>query len=243
MKNSSTKAPKAGKKAPATKPAPLGLDLGGLGEANVKKSGSVEYPLLPDNDSQVAKIALAIRESKAQIAALTGTQKANIKLVTEAAVPYFFNVNADRDTPYTGVQINADIPVPNMPGASVAEKVALVVVTNSYPIIVDDAKKKVKAADVEAAITEIVGAKIVDDYFPYQASVAIDITQIDAERQQAFLDGLKKLVAVHGAKDALALKVGRQANDQFHAARNTLLTVEQNVRLQKVYPATVVVKG
>lgn len=226
-------------KRPATKPKTTGLDLSGLATASDKKGASDEYPIFPDPTGLIGAEAATLRSTKASIKVLETQKEASIKAITEAIVPFYFAHSEGNTAPLTGIQIQAEV---GEGEEKTVERVALAVISNKYPLIVDDKRKKIVATELEAKIVDIVGAKVVDKYFPYQAEVKLDITKVAKERQQAFLDGLKKLIATHEAKEAVEVKQGRQANGDFHAARNLILTPEQNVKLQAIYPAQVSLK-
>ena len=96
--------------------------------------------------------------------------------------------------------------------------------------------------DAEAAVTALLGEARVARCFRQQAGYTIAGDQIPEANAGAFMTELQELLAKHGATDALEVKDAIRPVASFHAERHSLLTPEENVALEVIYPLVAMIK-
>ena len=201
-------------------PAPSRLKKVSFGTIAKKKDDTkTAYPVFPDDDKGTcAEIAARILERTATFEALKGaleTDKADLKFRVS---PHYFKVNRGRAEVPSSIAVNS-------PAGEV-----LVTFQNRYPLLPDD-----------SGLLPILGDQI-DAHFRQDFELKIDGDKLPADHTQELLDRLQALFAEYNCTDALAVKEGIKPVDDFHTARHSRLTVEQNLALEQVCPIVAMVK-
>ena len=73
-------------------------------------------------------------------------------------------------------------------------------------------------------------------YFRQSFALKIDGTKIPEAAVEPLLGELQELFARHGASDALTATQGIAPTKDFHTARHTVLSIEENAALERVCP-------
>lgn len=223
MPKAKTAPPPAFKAAPTPAPAAgiRKINLGGFAQESAKPGGKA-YPVLPDPDGTVAEVVKSILDKTEQLDALTTSLDLEKAELRAHAAPFYF-------THWHGQHaIASSVDCRDPQGRS-----ALVQLANSYKAVTD-----------EAAVTEIVGADTAR-YFAQSFEFKIKGDLIPAEAVEELLEELQELFTRHKASAALTAKAVVKPTKDFRTARHTLLSVEQNLELERLCPiiAKVTTKG
>ena len=209
----------------APTPAPVAgikkINLGGFKQESAKPGGKA-YPVLPDPDGTIAVLASSIIEKAEQLDALTTSLELEKAELRGIAAPYYFKIHQGQ------VVVSSSIDCRDTQGRSV-----LVQLANSYKAVTD-----------EAAVTALVGPAV-ERYFRQAFEFKIKGDLIPAESVEPLLEELQELFTRHNASAALTAKAVVKPTESFHTARHTLLSVEQNLELERICPiiARVTTKG
>ena len=111
--------------------------------------------------------------------------------------------------------------------ARAGEKVVRVGFSNSYRGSADD-----------APILRVVG----DQFFKQSFELKIKGDMIPESAVESIIGELQDLFARHGAGAALSAKAVFKPTKDFHTARHTLFSAEQNLEIDKVVPVSASVK-
>jgi hypothetical protein len=96
----------------------------------------------------------------------------------------------------------------------------------------------VKTVADEGALVAALGAKAVNQHFRQATLISFDFSKVPEANQEKFAAALVELAQKHGATDAITLKQCVQPVAGFHEARTSLLTPEQNDRVDSIIPVT-----
>ena len=90
----------------------------------------------------------------------------------------------------------------------------------------------------------LIGEELAGKLFRQEFELKIkgDKLPADADSSQELLNKLQTLFAEYNCTDALEVKEGIKPVDDFHTARHSLLTVEQNQAVEGVCPIITMVK-
>ena len=176
------------------------------------------YPLLPDADGQVAELVGAILERAAQIEALEGALELDKSELIILAKQFYF-------AHYSG-----QMAVASSVEARSGEKVVRVGFSNSYRGTSDD------AAILRVAGEE--GAK----FFKQSFELKIKGDLIPEASVEPLIGELQELFARYNAGAALSAKAVFKPTKEFHTARHTLFTPDENLAIDKVVPISASVK-
>lgn len=89
----------------------------------------------------------------------------------------------------------------------------------------------------DEALAGAIGRANVEKYFHWRTKYGIDYDKIPEDKQEAFAQGVEELRAKLGVpSEAITAKQYLEPNAGFHAARTTLLSVEQNKALDALIP-------
>lgn len=203
---------------PATPAAKSGVKKLAFGKLTVKKEDTkTAYPVYAHPEAAV--IAARIKTRKAEIKALEGaiqTDKADLK---QSVGLFYFQVNHGK------TDVPSSISVPSDAGE------VLVSYTNRYSNIEDD-----------SPIVAILGAERTEKYFRQTNEIKIACDQVPGDCAQEFVDELTLLLEKYKAVEAAATSSSIKPIKEFHTARHTALTVEENLALEGVIPIVTAVK-
>lgn len=208
--------------APAAAPSqPAGLkkfNLGGIAAKPATGRPVKTYPLLPDEDGQVGQLVTSILERAAQIEALEGAIELDKSELIILAKQFYF-------AHYSG-QMAVASSVEARSGAQVVR----VGFSNSYRGTSDD-----------GAILRVAGEKGAK-FFKQSFELKIKGDLIPEASVEPLIGELQELFARHNAGAALSAKAVFKPSKEFHTARHTLFTPDENLAIDKVVPIAASVK-
>lgn len=216
------------KKATTTSPAPADapatgikkFNFGGIAAAAPKKPAGKEYPLLPDDDDgTVADLVTRILTEQEQLDALEGSIEIHKAELRSLATPFYFDRNHGLH------EVPSSVEARNKDGKSV-----LVAFQNRYTQVSDD-----------GPINELLGERA-GRYFRQKFEVKINGDLIPAAAVEPLMAELQEVFLRHEAAGALAFKAIIAPTADFHTARHSQLTVEENLAMEKIIPIVAQVK-
>lgn len=213
-----TEAPAPTTTAPA--PAPK-LRKVSFGKAAVKKEESkTAYPVFQDEavGAQVTAIAERIKKRDNELKALEGAQKTDKAELKMFVAPYYFRVNQRKLDPPSSIAIPS-------PAGEV-----LVTFQNRYPALED-----------ESALLPILGDKA-EQFLRQSFTLNIKGEELPVGKEQQVVDDVIAVLEKHGAAGALEVKEQIKPTPDFHVARLTHFTPEQNMQIEQVWPITAMIK-
>jgi len=195
----------------------MNINLAGFTTTTEKKK-KTEKPIIPCPAEAVTSFV----EAKASFESAEGVLKATKGILLEHASQEFWKLNNQRAS-----QGQEPASTAEMLGDNV---IARITCARIYPVVTDT-----------APLVSIVGEQIAQKGFRQTFDFKVEGAKIPATHAQAFVDGLRDLVAKCGAGEAVTIKAGLLPTEQFHTERHKLLTPEQNMALQAVCPARIYV--
>jgi hypothetical protein len=199
-------------------PAIKKINLGGIAAKTDKTKTS--YPALPDPTGDVAKLTSDIINESREMEALEGSLKIKKMELKALAQGFFFNhLHGKHDIPSSVEAVgNPD------------EKV-LVTFQNRYAAVQD-----------ESTIIEAIGEERTAQFFRQSFELKIDGDKIPAASASALIDAIQTLFAEYNATEALTAKAVIKPTPDFHTARHTALSVDENLAVEMVCPIVAMVK-
>lgn len=195
------------------------INLGGIAAKTDKTKTS--YPALPDSCGDVAKLTSDILAESREFDALEGSLKLKKAELRSLAQEFFFNhLHGRHDIP-SSVEATGTTP---------DEKV-LVTFQNRYAAIQD-----------ESPIIEVLGEQRTAQFFRQSFELKIDGDKIPSASADALIDAIQELFAEYGAAEALTAKAVIKPNADFHMARHTALSVDENMAIELVCPIVAMIK-
>jgi hypothetical protein len=88
----------------------------------------------------------------------------------------------------------------------------------------------------------VLGEDRTAQFFRQSFELKIDGDKIPAESAQAVIDAIQTLFAEHNASEALAVKAVIKPSSDFHTARHTALSVDENLAVEMICPIVAMVK-
>ena len=208
---------------PAPAPAATGLkkiNFGGIASTAAKKPAGKEYPLLPDDDEgRVQELVTEILSEQEQIDALEGSLEIHKAELRAHATPFYFEHNQGLH------EVPSSVEARNKDG-----KCVLIAFQNRYAECKDD-----------SPITELLGERAAR-YFRQAFALKIEGDKIPEANVESLLAELQEVFARHEAGAALTCKAIIKPTADFHTARHSQLTVEENMDLEKIIPIVAQVK-
>jgi hypothetical protein len=193
-------------------------NLAGIGvkpKASTKKNYP-ELPSTPETESLVADYINLV----AELDALEGDMKLKRSTVVEQARSFFF-------PHYHGkTDVESSVEAKSATGESL-----LVTFSSRY-----------KAVPDESLITDIVGPDLTERFFQSRYEIKIDGDKIPVGKADELLGKMVELFQSYSAADALSQKSVICPTPEFHTARHTALSVEQNLAIDNACPIVVSVK-
>jgi hypothetical protein len=204
---------------PAPKEAGLKkFNLGGIAAKPATGKPVKTYPVLPDPDGQIAELVGSILERAAQVEALEGALELDKSELIVLAKQFYF-------AHYSG-----QMAVASSVEARNGEKVVRVGFSNSYRGTSDD-----------AAILRVSGEKGAK-FFKQSFELKIKGDLIPEASVEPLIGELQELFTRHNAGAALSAKAVFKPSKEFHTARHTLFSPDENLAIDKVVPISASVK-
>ena len=194
------------------------INLAGIATKSPATKSAKAYPVLPDEDGQVAALVEGILDKSEQLEALEGSLEIDKGELIALAKPFYFAHHAGQMAVSSSIEARA------------GEKVVRVGFSNSYRGSADD-----------APILRVVGEKGAA-FFKQSFELKIKGDLIPESAVEEIIGELQELFARHGAGAALSAKAVFKPTKDFHTARHTLFTAEQNLAIDKVVPVSASVK-
>jgi hypothetical protein len=203
--------------------APQGLRRVSFAKAPKKEETKTEYPVFADPENpgvvkQVLDIAARIKTRSDEIESLEGAQvtdKAELKMFI---LPFYFKVNQGRAEPPSSVAI------PSEAGE------VLITFQNRY-----------SKMESEAPLVPLLGDNL-EKYFRVAFNLTIKGELLPMDKAQDIVDEIQKVLTRHGALDALEVKEEIKPTRDYHVARHTAFTLEQNLALEDACPIVAMIK-
>jgi hypothetical protein len=197
------------------------ISLGGI--ATKKADSKPSYPALPDPCGDVAKLTSDIINESREIEAINGGLNVKKMELKGLAQRFFFN----------HLHGKSDIP-------SSVEATGI----NGEKIRVEFPSQYSKITD-ESTIIDAIGAERTAQFFRQRFELKIDGDKIPAEHAGALIDAIQTLFAEYNASDALTANEIIKPTPDFHIARHTALSVDENLAVEMACPiiAKVATKG
>ena len=207
--------------APAPKEQTAGLkkfNLAGIAAKPATGKPVKSYPVMPDPDGQVAELVTSILDRAAQVEALEGALELDKSELIVLAKQFYFNHSSGQMAVASSVEARS--------GAQVVR----VGFSNSYRGTTDD-----------AAILRVSGEKGAK-FFKQSFELKIKGDLIPEANVEPLIGELQELFARHNAGAALSAKAVFKPTKEFHTARHTLFTPDENFAIDKVVPISASVK-
>jgi hypothetical protein len=200
-----------------------GLKRVSFSKAPAKAETKTEYPVFADPENpgvvkQVLDIAARIKTRSDEIESLEGAQatdKAELKMFV---LPFYFKVNRGRAEPPSSVSI------PSEAGE------VLVTFQNRY-----------SRMESEAPLVPLLGDNL-EKYFRVAFNLTIKGELLPVDKAQDIVDEIQRVLTKHGALDALEVKEEIKPTRDYHVARHTAFTPEQNLALEEACPIVAMIK-
>ena len=194
------------------------INLAGIATAAPAAKAAKTYPELPDPDGQVAALVEGILEMSDQLEAIEGALNISKGELIAIAKPFYF-------AHYSG-----QMAVASSVEAKAGDKIVRVGFSNSYRGTTDD-----------AAILRVTGEKGAS-FFKQSFELKIKGDLIPEATAEEIIGELQALFARHNAGAALSAKAVFKPTKEFHTARHTLYSADENMEIDKVVPVAASVK-
>lgn len=205
-----------------TAPAKPGIKRVSFGKVKPKETETkTKYPVFndPATGNQVAEIAARVKKRADDIEALEGAQKTDKAELKMFVGPFYFTENANKAKPPSSISIPTD-----------AGEV-LVTFQNRYSKLED-----------EGPLTAIIGEENAAKFIRQSFDLKIKGDQLPVGKEQDVVDEIIAVLEKHNAGSALEVKEELKPTPDFHVARLTAFTPEQNQQIDQVWPITAMVK-
>ena len=204
---------------PPAKPAGIKkVNLGGIASKSDSKAKTA-YPVLPDETGDVAKLVADILDETDQLEAIEGSLAVKKDELKGIAGSFYFQHFHGRHEIASSVEARS------------GTRNVLVSFQNRYKLVPD-----------EAPITELLGEDRTAQYFKQAFDLKISGDKIPADKADELIQAVIDLFREHDASQALTAISGIKPVKDFHTARHTALTDEENMALQLVCPIVAMVK-
>ena len=208
---------------PKTAPAPSTgikkINLGGISFKTEKKTR--EYPVIPDPSGDVAKLASDIISESQEFEALEGSLKLKKAELRALSQQFFFQHLYGKHEIPSSVEAK---------GMKPDEKV-LVTFSSRYSTLSD-----------ETPVIEAIGHERTAQFFRQSFELKIDGDKIPADRAEDLIRSIQALFAEYNCPEAISAKAVIKPTPDFHTARHTSLSVEENMAVELACPIIVMVK-
>ena len=201
-----------------TAPAIKKINLGGI--ASKKADTKTSYPQLPDSCGDVAKLTSDIINESREIEAIEASLSIKTRELKVLAQDFYFNHHHGK---------RGDIPS-SVEAVGVSNEKVLISIQNRYATLAD-----------ESPIIEVLGEELTAKFFRQSFELKIDGDKIPADSADALITAIQELFAEYSASDALTAKAVIKPTSEFHTARHTALSVDENLAVERVCPARIAV--
>ncbi len=210
-----------------TKPAPAAAPAAGIKKINLfgivakTEKKTTEYPILPDPSGEVAELASAIIAESREFEALEGSlklKKADLRAMSQEF--FFQHLHGKHEIP-SSVEAK---------GVNPDEKV-LVTFSSRYSTLTD-----------ETPVIEAIGHERTAQFFRQSFELKIDGDKIPADRAEDLIGSIQALFAEYNCPEAISAKAVIKPTPDFHTARHTSLSVEENMAVELACPIIAMVK-
>lgn len=174
------------------------------------------YPVLPLTESQARLVDQSVILDQ-RIAAAKGEMEEIDRTLKGKAIAQFFKAHyGHADVPSTMI----------VQGQQHRGKITF---KNAYPLI--DPEDETRIMELEL-VTGMSKSELLTDKW----EVKVDGSKVPSHKAEEFCQDLAKLCARYNCSDALSLKHGLVATDNFHQIRHIQLTPDANLEVQKAMP-------
>lgn len=192
------------------------VNLSAISKKAAEKT-KTEYPKIDSPRAvELAGLILKLTDEAETITANLEINKADLRSL---ALPEYFRRNAGR----------SDVP------SSMAVRAA-----DGREVLVTMTSKYKQPTNIES-LAAIMGEKT-ERFMKPSFKLEIDSEKLPRESQQDIVNSLVSLLATWGCEDALSAKESTSPTEEFHTARHTLFTPEQNMAIENIMPMTAQVK-
>jgi hypothetical protein len=193
------------------------LNLGGI--APKKEKTATEYPAIPSTEDTQRLVSDIISETR-ELEALEGSleiKKAEIRTLAQEF--YFQHLHGKHDIPSSVEAVGSN-----------GEKIA-VTFSSRYKALAD-----------ETPLLEAIGAERTAQFFRQAFELKVDGDKIPADRAEEIIGAIQNLFAENNCPEALSAKAVIKPTSDFHMARHTALSVEENMAVDGICPIVAMVK-
>ena len=208
-------------KAPAKAAGLKKVNLGGIATKSSSKT-KTEYPVLPDPNGDVAKLVADIRRETAEMEALEGSLDIKKAELRGQAQEYYFEHYSGKHDIASSIEARA------------GNEAVLVSFTSRYKTITS-----------EDSLIDTIGEDRTARFFRQSFELKVDGDKIPESEAETLIEELSALFARFNAGDALTAKSVIKPTAEFHTARHTVLSVDENRAVDLICPiiASVKTKG
>jgi len=194
------------------------INLGGIATKTEKKN--TEYPALPDPSGDVAKLTTDIVHESREFEALEGSLKLKKAELRSLSQEFFFqHLHGKHDIPSS------------VEAKGINDEKVLVTFQSRYASLTD-----------ETPIIEAIGPDKTAQFFRQSFELKIDGDKIPSNAAEDLIGALQNLFAEYNCPEALTAKAIIKPTSDFHTARHTSLSVEENMAVELACPIVVMVK-
>ena len=194
------------------------INLGGIATKTEKKNA--EYPALPDPSGDVAKLTTDIVHESREFEALEGSLKLKKAELRSLSQEFFFqHLHGKHDIPSS------------VEAKGLNDEKVLVTFQSRYASLTD-----------ETPIIEAIGPDKTAQFFRQSFELKIDGDKIPSNAAEDLIGALQNLFAEYNCPEALTAKAIIKPTSDFHTARHTSLSVEENMAVELACPIVVMVK-
>ena len=205
----------------ASTPAPVAgikkLNFGGIAQ-KVEKTAT-EYPSLPDPSGEVATIASEIIAESREFEVLKTSLENKKKELRKMSQEFYFQ------------HLHGKHEIPSSIEAGEGDQKVLVTFTSRCSALAD-----------ETPVIKSIGAERTAQFFRQAFELKIDGDKIPADRAEDLIGAIQNLFAEYNCPEALTFKAVIKPTPDFHTARHTTLSVEENLAVDEACPIIVMVK-
>jgi len=194
------------------------INLTGIATKAPAAKAAKTYPELPDPDGQVAMLVEGILEKSEHLEAIEGALEIEKAELIAIAKPFYFAHHAGQMAVASSVEAKA------------GDKLVRVGFSNSYRGTTDD-----------AAILRVTGEKGAA-FFKQSFELKIKGDLIPEAAVESLIGELQEMFARHNAGAALSAKAVFKPTKEFHTARHTMYSADENMEIDRVVPVAASVK-
>lgn len=196
-----------------------------------KDDTSGKYPVFDKNNAQVAVIAARIKQRQEKMDALDGAQKTDKAELHMFVGPFYFQTNHGRHEIPSSVSVPYPAGQDEDTGIDYDAGEVLVTYQNRYGKL-----------ESEDPLVPIIGEGLTAKFFRQSFELNISGELLPEGKEQAIVDQITAVLEEFNALEALDVAACIKPTKDFHTARHSKLTVDQNLLVQEVCPIVAQVK-